>query len=157
MNESLYICSASLCCCLVVCSLIKLVAPSGSTTKILNLVIGVFALCCLVSPFVTLIKSLDEYSYNVEYKMKQNELSDTYSEEVLGTTGNYINSYTQALLANAEIYVDDIRTTIGVDDKTGIYIKEVNIYVNKDSSYKTNTIVNLVESALGVKPKVSEK
>lgn len=157
MNESLYICAASLCCCLVVCSLVRLVAPSGSTTKILSLVIGVFALCCLVSPFVTLVKSIDVYSCETDFTEKQSELTQVYNEEILRTTGDYINSYTKTLLLSAEIIPDDIQTILGVNNENGIYIKEMNIYINKNSSYKIGTIEELIETSVGIKPKVRVK
>ena len=157
MNESLYICAASLCCCLVVCSLVRLVAPAGSTTKILSLVIGVFALCCLVSPFVTLVKSIDVYSCETDYTEKQSELTQVYNEEILRTTGDYINSYTKTLLLSAEIIPDDIQTILGVNNENGIYIKEMNIYINKNSSYKIGTIEELIETSVGIKPKVRVK
>lgn len=157
MSESLYICAASLCCCLVVCSLVRLVAPAGNTTKILSLVIGVFALCCLVSPFATLVNEVEFDSFQYEYEETQTELSLKYNEEILKTTGDYINSYVKVLLTSAEIMPEDIRTTLGVSNENGIYIKEMNIYINKNSSYKSETIEDLIETSVGIKPKVRVK
>ncbi len=156
MSESLYICAASLCCCLAVCSLVRIISPSGNTTKILSLVVGVFALCCLISPFATLAKDINIDGYKRELDIKNSDLSDVYDKEILRNTGEYINSYAQALLISADINPLNVKTIISVNESRGIFIKELNIYINKNSSYREDDIKSLIETALGVVPKITE-
>ncbi len=156
MNESIYICAASLCCCLVVSSLVRIIAPSGNTSKILSLIIGLFTICCLISPFVALFKDIDVNIYQKELNTESTNLTELYDEQVLSTTGEYINSYVLSLLKNAEIVPENIKTVLGVTKEKGIYVKQMNIYVRKYTWDKADEIKSLIETSLGIEPKVTE-
>lgn len=156
MSESLYICAGSLCCCLVVCSVIRLVAPSGNTTNIMSLVIGVFALCCLVSPVVSMVKNIDLSQIEERENYSSEEFSELCDEQVLKTTGDYINSYTSSLLSEADVIPENIETVLGVNQNQGIYVKEMNIYLNKNSMYKSEEIKELISASVGVEPVITE-
>ncbi len=156
MSESIYICATSLCCCLVVCALIRMIAPSGNTTKILSLVIGVFALCCLVSPVVTLISEIDINELNTEQSISNTEFSQLCDEHVLKTTGDYINSYVDVILKQADISTENIATILGVDENKGIYIRQMNIYINKADMDKADEIKNIISNSVGIVPKITE-
>ncbi len=157
MSESVYICATSLCCCLVVCALVKMITPSGNTTKILSLVIGVFALCCLVSPVVTLVSEFDINALKTEQSINNTEYSQLCDEQVLKTTGDYINSYVDVLLKQANITTDNITTVLGVDENKGIYIRQMNIYINKADMDKADEIENIISNSVGIVPKITEK
>lgn len=156
MNESIYICAASLCCCLVVSSLVRIIAPSGNTSKILSLIIGLFTICCLISPFVALFKDIDVNIYQKELNTESTNLTELYDEQVLSTTGEYINTYVLSLLKNAEIVPENIKTVLGVTKEKGIYVKQMNIYVRKYTWDKADEIKSLIETSLGIEPKVTE-
>ena len=157
MTESLYLCSGSLCCALVVCSLVRLIAPSGNTSKIMSFVMSIFALCCLVSPIVSGIKDFDIN----EVKMSETQLSDKMfselcDEQVLSTTGEYINSYTTNILMESDITPNKITTVMGINKNRGIYIREMNIYINKKYHNKIGEIKEIVSSFAGIQPEVTE-
>ena len=156
MNESMYVCAASLCCCLVVCSLVKMIAPSNYTTKVMSLVISVFSLCCLFSPVVNLIKGFDVSNYEQKGVMKAEEYSDVYDENVLRVTGEYISEYICTVLSGADIEVSSVKTVMASDPSGGIYISDVVIYLKKESMNHKDDIVSLLKSELGVTPKITE-
>ncbi len=156
MNESLYICAASLCCCLVVCSLVRIIAPSGSTSKILSVIIGIFALCCLISPFVSMLDDFNIEIYDKKLNTENTELTEFYDEQVLKTTAEYINSYVLAVLGNAEISPKNVKTVLSVNQDKGIYIREMNIYVEKNSWDKADEIKAIIQTSVGIEPKITE-
>lgn len=156
MSESVYICAASGCCCLVVCALIRIIAPSGNTTKILSLVIGLFALCCLISPVAELFRNIDFVELSKEQNICNENFSALCDEQVLSKTGDYINSYADIILKQADININNIQTVLGVDKNKGIYIKQMNIYINKTARDKADKIENLISNSLGIVPKITE-
>lgn len=152
----MYICAASLCCCLVVCSLVRMIAPSNSTSKIMSVVISVFALCCLFSPVIELVSDFDMGKYELKSEMKTQEYSDAYDKSVLESTSEYISEYICLLLDTGGIDVKEVKTIIAVNEDRGIYIREVNIYLDKSNVKCEDEITSLLYSELGIKPKVTE-
>ncbi|MBQ8000672.1 MAG: hypothetical protein IJ298_05565 [Ruminococcus sp.] len=122
----------------------------------MSLVIGIFALCCLISPVVSLIKNLDADMIPTEHSISSSDITELYDERVLKATGDYINSYIDTLLIQAEIDAENIVTVLGVDENNGIYIKELNIYINKKDTVKADSIIDTVNSMIGIKPKITE-
>ncbi|MGN0453244.1 MAG: stage III sporulation protein AF [Ruminococcus sp.] len=155
MTESIYICAGSLCVCLVACALLRMISPSGSTKKIMSVVVGVFMLCCLLSPIVSLMKSFDVSDLEAKYSQSESDLSQTVDAEVLKATGDYINEYTSALLREAKIDVRDIKTVIGQTETRGIYVREIYIYIDNTAKDKEKAISELILSAVGIEPKIN--
>ena len=156
MKESVYICAASLCCCLVVCSLVRMIAPSNHTEKIMSVVVCVFALCCLFSPIIELISGFDITEYELDAETKVQEYTDLYDEKVIKSTAEYISEYVSVLLNTSNIDVSRVVTNIGVNENRGIYIREINIYLDKDNVKYKDDISSLLLSELGIKPKITE-
>lgn len=158
MSESVYICAASLCCTLIICSLLRILSPSGSTQKIMSVVISVFSLCCLASPFYELSKNINTLNLESEINNTYIGKFDTeYDCKVVETTAEYINEYINSLLKSCAVDDSDIETVLSTDNSRGIYIKEVNIYLNGSENINIKEISELVSSAIGVKPNITER
>lgn len=157
MTESMYLCAGSLCCTLVVCSLVRIIAPAGNTTKIMSLVISIFSLCCLFSSFISFSDNLKFTEADISQAEISDEVfSDLCDDKVLSTTGDYINSYTKNLLIQSDINPQQIITVMGVDKNRGIYIREMNIFINEKYHSKTDEVKETVSSILGIEPTITE-
>lgn len=156
MKDSIYICAASLCCCLVVCSLVRMIAPAKSTSRILTVVISVFALCCIISPVASAVKGFDVSSVEWSVDAKTKEYAAQYDESVLRETAEYISQYVSAILMSADIKVSEVKTVVAVNDARGIYIRSVSIYLDKKYISRKDEIQQLLYSELGIKAEVTE-
>ncbi|MBE6734339.1 MAG: hypothetical protein E7563_03220 [Ruminococcaceae bacterium] len=157
MTESMYLCAGSLCCTLVVCSLVRIIAPAGNTTKIMSLVISIFSLCCLFSSFISFSDNLKFIEADIsQAEISDDVFSDLCDDKVLSTTGDYINSYTKNLLIQSDINPQQIITVMGVDKNRGIYIREMNIFINEKYHSKTDEVKETVSSILGIEPTITE-
>lgn len=157
MTESMYLCAGSLCCTLVVCSLVRIIAPAGNTTKIMSLVISIFSLCCLFSSFISFSDNLKFTEADISQAEISDEVfSDLCDDKVLSTTGDYINSYTKNLLIQSDINPQQIITVMGGDKNRGIYIREMNIFINEKYHSKTDEVKETVSSILGIEPTITE-
>lgn len=154
MTESIYICAGTLCCALVVCALVRMLSPSGNTTKILSAVIGIFALCAILSSFTEFLKGIDMPNVAFKENITSQEFSELCDEQVLTQTADYINQYTQTLIDEADIEYKNIETVVGVSDDTGIYIKAMNIYISESTVGRSDEIRELISSSVGVKPNI---
>lgn len=156
MKSSVFICAASLCCCLMVSALVRMIAPSGATNKIMSVVISVFTLCCLFSPVVDLVSNFDVSAYEYEADVISKNLSDEYDEEVIQYTTQYISGYVSTLLESAGYDVKQVKTQVTVNNEKGIYISSIDIYLYEVTSAQRIEIENMLKSELSVKPKIWE-
>ncbi len=157
MSESIYICAGSLCCTLLICSIIRIISPSGSTQKIMAVIICVFSLCCLVSPFYEFASSikLNNVQANLNSITAEKYEAD-YDSVVLKETAEYINVYVNALIESCSVDNAKIETILSSDENKGIYIAEMNIYLNRKETVNIQEISDVVLSATGVKPNIME-
>lgn len=154
MMASVYVFASSLCISLVLCALVRMFAPSGATSKILSVVIGMFMLCSMISPVCSLVKNFNMDEGEVFDERIAKNLAASYDNEVLTRTTNYINEYANSILESISVKPDNIKTVVAVSESKGIYIKEISIYINKTDVQKSDEIVRMLEDSLGCKPQI---
>lgn len=152
MIESIRICACSLCASVIVCLIIRLLIPQGSTKRIMTVIIGIFILCSLLIPINSLIKEFSTMDIENEFKLKESDSSKIYDEQVIKGTGEYISAYCCSLLSNAGVEAENIKTTVGVSDDRGIYIISLDIYISDGALLSDNEITELVYEAVGIEP-----
>ena len=156
MSSSIYTCAASMCCCLVVCSIIRIITPSGNTTRIMSVVISVFVLCCLLSPITELIKNFKIKSYEETITAQEYDFSSEIDKKVISQTADYLNEYVNLTLESAGVNNASIETILALSEQKGIYIREMNIYLDVNEKDKTEDIKELVLNSVGIEPNVLE-
>ena len=157
MSQSIYVFASSLCCCLVVCALLRLISPGGNTSKILSAVICVFMLCCIFSAVRTVLRNVNFLSNKENFSRSEKELSFNYDNRVIKETVNYLNQYINRLLESEGINNSVIRTIIETDEEKGIYVKEMNIYLDKKYADKKEYVNQLIFEHTGIKAEVTER
>ena len=156
MNTSVYTCAASLCVTLVACAVIRMIAPSGNTSRILSVVISVFVLCSMVSPISSLFKNLNFDTKEETFSVKEKDFSNQYDDAVITKTADYINRYVCSTLSAEGVENVSIKTVLGVDANNGIYINELNIYIDKAYTERFSEIKSIVKNTVGVEPTITE-
>ena len=156
MKTSVFICASSLCCCLIVCALVRMISPTGATNKIMNVVISVFTLCCLFSPVSDLVSSFRNEEYKFNYDAQTEVVTGKYDESVVMYTTQYISEYISTVLTSAGIDVTQVKTRVGINEEKGIYISNVYIYLYEVTPSQKEEIENLIYSELMVKPVILE-
>ncbi len=158
MNGSVYICAASLCSTLIICAILRILSPSGSTQKIMSVVISVFSLCCLASPFYEFSKNINKINAESEiHKGYIENFNSEYDSKVVEKTAGYVNEYINSLLESCSVENSNIETILSTDESRGIYIKDVNIYLNGSENANIKEISDVISSAVGVKPNITER
>lgn len=142
-----------LCCSLFTASLIKLIAPSGKTEKILKLVISLFVLICLTTCIKNVIKEAEIFDQqNITTLNDSEKLNQTIDENVLKVTGDYMVVYIENLLEAENIHYEKITVTVDADENGVINITDICIYMDKD---KTNSDIarSIIENDLKITPR----
>lgn len=149
---------AVLSCSLLSAALIKMLAPKGSTEKIMRLVISLFVLICIVSCFKSIVDVVKISDLSDAANSESIEKIDSEIEKsVLKTTGDYMAQYVESLLLSEDIKAEKIEVTVESDEKSVINLTDVSIYIDKSNTFLKSTITEIIEADLDITPKVNVK
>lgn len=137
-------------CSLFVSSLIKILAPTGSTEKVIRFVISLFVLICIVTCFKSIADTVDISATEEDYQ----NLNSTVDMSVLKVTGDYMAEYVESLLLAEEISAETIEVTVNTDENKVINITDICIYIDKDKYLLESKITDIIETDLDITPKV---
>lgn len=137
-------------CSLFVSSLIKILAPTGSTEKVIRFVISLFVLICIVTCFKSIADTVDISATEEDYQ----NINSTVDMSVLMVTGDYMAEYVESLLLAEEISAETIEVTVNTDENKVINITDICIYIDKDKSLLESKITDIIETDLDITPKV---
>lgn len=137
-------------CSLFVSSLIKILAPTGSTEKVIRFVISLFVLICIVTCFKSIADTVDISTTEEDYQ----NLNSTVDMSVLKVTGDYMAEYVESLLLAEEISAETIEVTVNTDENKVINITDICIYIDKDKYLLESKITDIIETDLDITPKV---
>lgn len=144
------ICAASL-----ICTLISTFITDGSTKKIVNLVLGAFIVCSLISPVMSAFSSVD---VNLsEYETSDSIISsndEAYSNEVLKQTQTNIENSAKDILLQNGISINSCKIILANEDENRIIISSVSIYINKENSGHSQRIQEIIKDNFGINPNV---
>lgn len=140
-----------LCAATIVASILKMLAPSGMTDKVLKLILGLFVLCCLVTAIKDIYLSLSSNRYlNVEDTSKLTSKSD---ELVLNTTAEYLAEYSHQLYEGEGIDINEVTVTVN-EFESVIKVTEVNIYIDKSSENYIHELKELTQNVFLLDPNI---
>lgn len=144
------ICAASL-----ICTLISTFITDGSTKKIVNLVLGAFIVCSLISPVMSAFSSVD---VNLsEYETSDSIISsndEAYSNEVLKQTQTNLENSAKDILLQNGISINSCKIIFANEDENRIIISSVSIYINKENSGHSQRIQEIIKDNFGINPNV---
>ena len=137
------------------CSLINIVVPKGNTGKILSTVLGVFILCSMIMPIKNAIQN---FSVNINIPPQSESLTasadEAYNTAVITETENILENQAILYLSQSGVNVSDISISLASDEKGGIYIDGIIIYIQKEEESKTQLIIEKIKEKFEVIPSV---
>lgn len=136
-------------CSLFVCALIKILAPTGKTEKIIRLVISVFVLISIATCFKSVINAIDLPAFEAS-----NSVTD---EALLKVTGDYMAEYIDKLLISENLEAEVVEVTVEADENKVINVSEVSIYINQRDMIYKEKITELIKSYINIEPVITLK
>lgn len=145
-----------ICLCCVISAAVGIIAPLGNTKKIMNVVMGIFLLAVVISSFT---KTSVDFSQELYIMTDGEELSaeyeDYYENEVISVAEEKLCEYTDYILKQEGIEASDIRIILETDSDHGIYVEEINIYINQEQNRLFRTKINsLIKNDFKVFPNI---
>lgn len=144
------VCAASL-----ICTLVSTFITDGSTKKIINLVLGAFIVCSLISPIISAFSSVD---INLSgYATTESIISsndEAYSNEIIKQAQtNLENSANDILLQNG-ININSCKIILANEDENRIIISSISIYISKDNAEQSQSIKEIIKDNFGINPNI---
>ena len=142
--------AAALCVAAIACSLLQLFAPKNGTGKILRLIItGVF-LCCMLAPLLQLkaVGSLElpDLPNGVDGEVLDRKIEEQLKRQV----SQAVQQLSQRLLEKQKMTAEKIEVKVDTAENGSIYIEQVIVYLDKQSSSRATTARLLLQQELGV-------
>lgn len=144
------VCAASL-----ICTLVSAFITDGSTKKIVNLVLGAFIICSLITPVMSAFSAVD---VNLsEYKTSDSMISsndELYSEEIIKQTQENLENTARDILLQNGISVNSCKIILANEDENRIIISSISIYISKDNAEHSQSIQEIIKDNFGINPSV---
>lgn len=144
------VCAASL-----ICTLVSTFITDGSTKKIVNLVLGAFIICSLISPVMSAVSSVN---LNLsDYETSDSIISsnyEAYSNEVLKQTKTNLENSARDILLQNGIEINSCEIILANEDENRIIISSISIYINKENAGRSQSIQEIIKDNFGINPSV---
>ncbi len=154
MMDSIFDCATAICLSVVVCSLVRMLVPTGNTQRIISVVLGVFTMMSIIAPVYDLVSSVEISNSEYESRIEIGEYQNKIDNAVLAQTGEYINQYVSSLMSSSDCDIDKMETNVAINDKGEIYIKEINLYINSFTATESDKATDIVYDTLNIKPNI---
>lgn len=140
----------------LVCSLLSAFVPEGATKKTVALVIGVFMVCCLISPITSAISSIDFDTEIISDSNADISTSDeAYANIVIKQAEqNLEQSLTDILLQNS-IKISDCKIVLAKSQSDSIIIGDISIYISSEYKNQSDKIGTLIYKSFGAYPRIT--
>ncbi len=147
--------ASSVCALGIGCAVLKMLCPAGAMRRVFGVLTAVIFVCCLLSPFTTMLESVKDLFAIPRTASPSYELSDAVNEQAVAVIE-------EALLVDARSRLQDtadvksvtvIRDTMREDS---IYIKRVLVTVDGEDHASSFKIRATLQSAWGVDVEVND-
>lgn len=128
-------------------------APKGNIQKAMKVVISIFFICAILSPFLAgkKISFKDDIEKVSISKYKENsvnkKINSNINNEMLKASKNLIEQQTKSILYSQQIYNGQIHANMDIDKKGSIFIKTIEINLTSKDMLKKNKIIKLISSS----------
>lgn len=147
--------AAVICVAALGCSLVNVVAPQGSTKKILNTVLGAFILCSLLVPIKN---AITDFNVNISIAPPGEDLSVVadiaYNKAIMAETKASLESTLIAYLETENCPVENVEIQLSSYDNGGIYISTISIYISKEYNSNAEKVISLTKKKFEVEPHI---
>ena len=141
----------------IICVIAELILPPGKMEKVMNMVLSVFMLCAIVSPFskniITLkpkIKSEKEFLN----KNKVSRLTENIDEQIKKALNSNIKLIISNFLKDINASAEKIEIFMDTNEDNCISIIKCKIFINKDSENLRDKIISTIKNNLGIETEV---
>ncbi len=146
--------------CITISSLISVVvyalSPKGNMQKAMQVIISIFFLCALLSPFLSesvINIDFETNNYLPQQENKSDELNERINEQMLEISKRMVEEQVQSIFYSYQIYNGQICTIMDIDSNGSIFIKSMTLYLQTKDMDKKTQVTSSVCSRFNIEEK----
>lgn len=147
--------AAIICVSALACSFVSIAVPQGPTKKVMNIVLGIFILCTMIVPIKN---AVENFSFEISVADSAEDLTasadEAYNNAVISETKSILESNLKSVLSQKNINTEEIEINMSVDEKGGIYVNSIRIYILKKDEALINEIIAITKEKYETIPEV---
>lgn len=154
--DAIRIWAMAVCAAAIAASIAQLAAPEGKVQKAMRCVIGLFFVCCVMAPFAQGITTPAENLTNREEPQMKSEyaLTQEIARQTADTFAENVRQIVTDVLADRQIFPEEIQVGVHVDEDSGIHINSLEIQLATEDFSSKEEILQLVKEETGITPEV---
>lgn len=152
--------AVAVCAAAITAAVAQLAAPEGKIQKAMRCVIGLFFVCCVVSPFAQNLPLLSaaNLSYDLPVSDQGTEnLTGELNRQTADLFGDNVRQIVGEALAQKEIFPEEVTVNVHVGEDSNIYISSLVVRPKQEDAEKASQIIKVVQQATGITPEVLTK
>lgn len=136
----------SLCVAVVVFSSISMIIPNEKNGKIIKMILSIFILICLISPFTKLVKGDFKYIYNTNTQILEENICNILNDASNGTIYSLLKTPIENYGIVNDFYID---SEVEYKNNSAIF-KEINIYFIGDNNIEKSHLEEYIKKSIGI-------
>ncbi len=141
----------------VISALIEFLIPPGKMEKILNMVLGTFAVCSFIIPIPSLKNNLNislKNTLNSQELKKQQHMEEKIKSQTSDLTRKNIEAIIRRYLNNIGIIPQKIEVLMDIGKDNCIIMNKCKIYISENSKISKDTIKKSLENDLNIQSEI---
>ena len=140
--------SAALCIAALGCSAVQLLAPKNGTGKLFRLITTTFFICCMMMPLLKLRSFVSLDIDGLPQEVTAELLEDTVTRQLQTQVEETVTALVEESLAAREVTAEKITVKTDTSADGGIYIQQVTITVDKQTTPIAKTVGEVLAQQL---------
>lgn len=148
--------AAAVCAAAIAASVAQLAVPEGKVQKAMRCVIGLFFVCCVITPFAQGLPMFSE-TFGWEeavFSEVTNDLSKELTQQTAKRFAENVRRIVQDTLTAQQISAKKIEVDVHVGEDAGIYISSLKIQIAQGEKKNMERISQIVQKETGITPQI---
>ncbi len=141
--------AAGLCLCALICAILEIMTPNGSTEKVVRFVLGLFVICAVAAPLVNISLNFEDWAVAAPYK-ENSQLQAEIQNQSLRLINEALEKQIQTVTARFDTVPIKTEIDTDIDAENRISIVSVTLILKHDIAEKALQIQNAVKTELGL-------
>lgn len=152
--NSIYFSASTIIFTMVICAVLRMFFPGEKTTKILTLILSLFALISLTSPIIDIVKEITSESRETIISETDKASKEIFDEQVRKEAGDYLSEYIYKTVCEYGFSPLGVSVNLKSDQKSGIYVDKLSICFDSRETLNEESVRSIVLPIVGVEPQI---
>lgn len=146
--------------CALVGTIVYIITPEGNIKKSVKVVVSIFFIAALLSPFIKGDKIDINLNLNKKYSSESvtdSKLQDNINKQMLEAAKESTIAEIKSILYSYKIYDGQIEADMDINDKNSIFIKSITIFIDDSENANIEAVKNAIKKEFNLNAEIKQK